>query len=101
VAQDKFLWKEGDLRLLSQPNPAKRGEKSTECTKGKHFHVFASDVFEKQNFSMVFECATANEALERSMKWLPNDWEGSLEIDDDKSNSLSKAPLIDFWRTPL
>jgi len=80
----------GETRALTAP-----------CPKGAHFHAFASDVFEVADYSFLVECQTPNEALDAVVAWLPSDWEGSIEIDSDKTNSTRKEPLLDFWRTPL
>ena len=69
------------------------------CPKAKHFHVICHDVFEKENFDQVIECANANAALEIVIKELNASWEGSIEIRDDATLSDRKFPLIDFWRT--
>lgn len=71
------------------------------CPTVKHFHVICRDVFEKQNFEMVFEVSDANAALELAIKEIPNYWEGSIEIRDNATISDRKFPLIDFWRTPI
>jgi len=79
----------------------KRGQKRLDCPKIAHFHAFAGDVFEVENFSFLVVTETPNQALETVVAWLPQTWEGSIEIDSDKTNSTRKEPLIDFWRTPL
>lgn len=89
------------MEITPEPIPARRGQKGQECPKTSHFHAYGSDVFERENFYLVIECATANEALAAVMAGLADSWEGSIEIDSDKTNSVRKEPLLDFWRTPL
>lgn len=89
------------MQLIPDPKPVNRGQKRADCPKTSHFHAFAGDVFENENFSFVVEGETPNQVLEAVVAWLPGDWEGSIEIDSDKTNSTRKEPLIDFWRTPL
>jgi hypothetical protein len=89
------------MQLFPDPVPLKRGDKTSRCPKNSHFHAWASDVFERENFSFWIESETPNQALEAVVSWLPAEWEGSIEVDSDKTNSTRKEPLLDFWRTPL
>jgi hypothetical protein len=89
------------VHLSPDPTPFARGQKRLDCPKTEHFHAFANDVFERENFSFRIDSETPNQALEAVVEWLPAEWEGGIEIDSDKTNSTRKEPLIDFWRTPL
>jgi hypothetical protein len=71
------------------------------CSSVKHFHVICADVFEVRNLNEIFEVADANSALEAMIQALPDDWEGSIEVRDDKTLGDRNFPLIDFWRTPI
>ena len=72
----------------------------SKCPANTHFHVAANDAYEKENFSDIYECAEPNEALHLMIQALPATWEGSIEVNDDKTLSPSAMPLIDFWRAP-
>ena len=89
------------MRLVPDSAIFTRGQKRLDCPKLAHFHAFASDVFETENFSFLVKAETPNHVLEAVIAWLPATWEGSIEIDSDKTNSTRKEPLLDFWRTPL
>ena len=71
------------------------------CPKTSHFHVIGRDVFALLNFEEVIECLSPNEALSTFITTLPDDWEGSIEVKNDKTRRPSALALIDFWRTPL
>lgn len=70
------------------------------CPSQKHFHVSCVDVMENEDFNFIFEVGEPNDALFQAIKDLPNNWEGSIEVNDHKTLSPNQMPLIDFWRTP-
>jgi hypothetical protein len=55
---------------------------------------------ENEDFNFIFEVGDPNDALSQTIKDLPGNWEGSIEVNDHKTLSPSQMPLIDFWRTP-
>lgn len=71
------------------------------CSKRKHFHVSANDVFEKDSFSKIIEVDTPDDALALVIADLDPTWEGGIEIEDHENYGSCEMPLIDFWRTPL
>jgi len=70
------------------------------CPSRKHFHVSCVDVMENEDFNFIFEVSEPNDALSQAIKDLPDNWEGSIEVNDHKTLSPNQMPLIDFWRTP-
>jgi len=68
------------------------------CPKKIHFHVSCVDVMEKQDFNFLYEVSDPNSALAQAIKELPDDWEGSIEVNDHETLPPSQMPLIDFWR---
>jgi hypothetical protein len=41
-----------------------------------------------------------NAALRQAILLIPEDWEGSIEVNDHSTLKASDMPLLDFWRTP-
>lgn len=70
------------------------------CPKVKHFHVACVDVMEENNFNFIFEVSDPNFALSQAIKDLPDNWEGSIEVNDHKTMTPNQMPLLDFWRMP-
>jgi len=55
---------------------------------------------EENDFSFIFEVSDPNSALSQAIADLPNDWEGSIEVNDHKTMAPNQMSLIDFWRKP-
>ena len=72
-----------------------------DCPKPKHFHVTCIDVMEENDFNLVIEVSDPNDALSQVIKDLPDNWEGSIEVNDHRTMAYNHMPLIDFWRTPI
>ena len=71
-----------------------------DCPKSTHFHVACIDVMEEKDFNLVIEVSDPNDALSQVIKELPDNWEGSIEVNDHSTLSATSIPLLDFWRTP-
>jgi hypothetical protein len=71
------------------------------CPKGKHFHLFGKDVFERDNRQELIEASDPNQALEKFILNLDEKWEGAIEVKAHGKAKESNLALIDFWRTPL
>ena len=71
-----------------------------DCPKPKHFHVTCIDVMEENDFKLVIEVSDPNDALSQAIKDLPDNWEGSIEVNDHKTMAPNQMPLLDFWRSP-
>ncbi len=71
-----------------------------DCPKVKHFHVACTDVTEEKDFNFIFEVSDPNSALSEAIQDLPDDWEGSIEVNEHSTHFESSMPLLDFWRTP-
>ena len=74
--------------------------KKSECPAGAHFHVSCNDVMELDNRALIIEAEEPNEALGQAILLIPDDWEGSIEVNDHSTLKASDMPLLDFWRTP-
>ena len=72
-----------------------------DCPKAIHFHVACIDVMEEKDFNLVIEVSDPNDALSQTIKDLPDNWEGSIEVNDHRTMASNHMPLIDFWRTPI
>jgi len=55
---------------------------------------------EENDFNFIFEVSDPNSALSQAIADLPNDWEGSIEVNDHKTMAPNQMSLIDFWRKP-
>lgn len=71
------------------------------CPKGKHFHLFGKDVFERDNREELIEANDPNQALEIFILKLDANWEGAIEVKAHGKAKESNLALMDFWRTPL
>lgn len=76
-------------------------KKVSDCPKGSHFHVMGNDVFETDSFTWIIEATDPNDALSKTLDKLPDNWEGSIEVNDHSTLKPSDMPLLDFWRTPI
>lgn len=74
--------------------------KESECPIGRHFHVSCNDVMELDNRALILEAEEPNEALRQAVLLIPDNWEGSIEVNDHTTLKVSDMPLLDFWRTP-
>ena len=74
--------------------------KKSDCPAGRHFHVSCNDVMELDNRALIIEAEEPNEALGQAILLIPDDWEGSIEVNDHSTLKASDMPLLDFWRTP-
>ena len=74
--------------------------KKSDCPAGVHFHVSCNDVMELDNRALIIEVREPNEALRQAILLIPDDWEGSIEVNDHSTLKASDMPLLDFWRTP-
>ena len=84
------------MQISPDPTPARPGQKGQGCPKTPHFHAYGSDIFDRENFSLTIECATPNEALEGVITWLSEDWEGSIEIDSDKTSIANMLQELSY-----
>ena len=74
--------------------------KKLDCPADAHFHVSCNDVMELDNRTLVIEANEPNEALRQAILLIPDNWEGSIEVNDHSTLKASDMPLLDFWRTP-
>ena len=74
--------------------------RKSECPTKEHFHVSCNDVMELDNRALVIEANEPNEALRQAILLIPDNWEGSIEVNDHSTLKASDMPLLDFWRTP-
>ena len=74
--------------------------RKSDCPAGAHFHVSCNDVMELDNRALIIEVEEPNEALLQAILLTPDDWEGSIEVNDHSTLKASDMPLLDFWRTP-
>jgi len=55
---------------------------------------------ESENFNFILEVGDPNDALSQAIKRLPDNWEGSIKVNDHKTLGSNQMPLINFWRSP-
>jgi hypothetical protein len=53
---------------------------------------------ELDNRALIVEADEPNEALRQVILLIPDNWEGSIEVNDHETLGPNQMPLIDFWR---
>jgi hypothetical protein len=55
---------------------------------------------ELDNRALIVETDEPNEALRQVILLIPDNWEGSIEVNDHSTLNASDMPLLDFWKNP-
>ena len=64
------------------------------------FYVQGTGLDGEEAFFLDWLASSPQEALELTLKMIPEAWSGGIEVLDEDSLDTCEMPLIDYWKEP-